>query len=110
MPDNPLLAGGAVAVAGELLFVLVMAVVMKRAADGAAPEPQPQANRVAVLLLRLSTWFRLGLGLGVAYSVTNPNPNPNPPLTQNDTATLAEEPRPGQAVATSADSPRSGLD
>ena len=51
MPDNPLLAGGAVAVAGELLFVLVMAVVMKRAADGAAPEPQPQANRVAVLLL-----------------------------------------------------------
>ena len=106
MPDNPLLAGGAVAVAGELLFVLVMAVVMKRAADGAAPEPQPQANRVAVLLLRLSTWFRLGLGFGVA----NPNPNPNPPLTQNDTATLAEEPRPGQAVATSADSPRSGLD
>ena len=106
MPDNPLLAGGAVAVAGELLFVLVMAVVMKRAADGAAPEPQPQANRVAVLLLRLSTWFRLGLGFGVA----NPNPNPNPPLTQNDTATLAEEPRPGQAVATSADSSRSGLD
>ena len=106
MPDNPLLAGGAVAVAGELLFVLVMAVVMKRAADGAAPEPQPQANRVAVLLLRLSTWFRLGLGFGVA----NPTPNPNPPLTQNDTATLAEEPRPGQAVTTSADSRRSGLD
>ena len=106
MPDNPLLAGGAVAVAGELLFVLVMAVVMKRAADGAAPEPQPQANRVAVLLLRLSTWFRLGLGFGVA----NPNPNPNPPLTQTDAAPPAEEPRPGQAVATSADSPRSGLD
>ena len=89
MPDNPLLAGGAVAVAGELLFVLVMAVAMKRAADGAAPEPQPQANRVAN---------------------PNPNPNPNPPLTQTDTAPPAEEPRPGQAVTTSADSPRSRLD
>ena len=105
MPDNPLLAGGAAAVAGELLFVLVMAVVMKRAADGAAPEPQPQANGGSC---STATWFRLGLGLGLG--VANPNPNPNPPLTQTDAAPPAEEPRPGQAVATSADSPRSGLD
>ena len=51
MPDNPLLAGGAAAVAGELLFVLAMGLAMRRAADGAAPEPQPQPQGVAVLLL-----------------------------------------------------------
>tara|TARA_B100000795_G_scaffold6417_1_gene4747 strand:- start:2079 stop:2513 length:435 start_codon:yes stop_codon:yes gene_type:complete len=44
LPDNPLLAGGAVAVAGELLFLLVMGVVMKQATDGAAPEPEPETD------------------------------------------------------------------